>query len=148
METQPGDIVAFDEHLIHGSHGGGHRRQWRVDFIADPRTNREEDLVRRSFAQIFDLKWDGGYDVDRYPSFGDWWQRTHPEWSTRASTIWESSKWREPRRRSCANDATRQAPSALSTGATPLHSCLLADTTLDASFGVVAFAALAFGGTG
>jgi hypothetical protein len=87
LETQPGDIVAFDEHLIHGSNGGGNRRQWRVDFIAAPLTNREEDLVRRSFAQIFDLKWDGGYDVDRYPSFGDWWQRAHPEWSTRLDDL-------------------------------------------------------------
>ena len=87
LETKPGDIVVFDEHLIHGSHGGGHRTQWRVDFIAAPRTDREKDLVRRSFAQIFDPKWDGGYDFDRYRSFDDWWQRTHPEWSSRLAEL-------------------------------------------------------------
>jgi hypothetical protein len=87
LETQPGDIVVFDEHLTHGSRGGRTRRQWRVDFIADPRTDRERDLVRRSFAQIFDPAWDGGYDVDRYPSFGDWWQGTHPDWSARLDEL-------------------------------------------------------------
>src|SRR5690349_16855164 len=28
LETQPGDIVVFDEHVIHGSRGGDVRRQW------------------------------------------------------------------------------------------------------------------------
>jgi hypothetical protein len=87
LETQPGDIVAFDEHLSHGSSGGALRRQWRVDFIADPRTDSETELVRRSFEQIFDPKWDGGYDVDRYPSFGEWWRHRHPEWSSRLADL-------------------------------------------------------------
>jgi hypothetical protein len=87
LETQPGDIVAFDEHLFHGSSGGTRRRQWRVDFVADPRTDAETELVRGSFAQIFDPKWDGGYDVDRYPSFGEWWRYTHPEWSSRLTEL-------------------------------------------------------------
>jgi hypothetical protein len=87
LETQPGDIVVFDEHLVHGSRGGQLRRQWRVDFIADPRTARETELVQRSFAHIFDVKWDGRYDVDRYPSFGDWWQGCHPEWSARLDDL-------------------------------------------------------------
>ena len=29
VETAPGDLVAFDEHLVHGSVGGAIRRQWR-----------------------------------------------------------------------------------------------------------------------
>jgi hypothetical protein len=87
LETEPGDIIVFDEHLTHGSRGGDVRRQWRVDFIADPRTEHETDLVRRSFAQIFDVKWDAGYDVDRYPSFGAWWQRMHQEWSARLDDL-------------------------------------------------------------
>jgi hypothetical protein len=87
LETRPGDIVAFDEHLVHGSRGGAHRRQWRVDFIADPHTDHEAQLVRRSFEQLFDPHWDAGYDVDRYPSFGDWWRRTHRDWSSRLDAL-------------------------------------------------------------
>jgi len=30
VDTEPGDIIAFDEHLLHGSTGGVERRQWRV----------------------------------------------------------------------------------------------------------------------
>jgi len=26
LDTEPGDVIVFDEHLIHGSHGGGERR--------------------------------------------------------------------------------------------------------------------------
>ena len=87
LETQPGDIVAFDEHLTHGSVGGGDRRQWRVDFIADPCNDREEELVRRSFAQVFDIGWDGGYDALRYPSYGEFWQQAHPEWARRLDRL-------------------------------------------------------------
>jgi hypothetical protein len=87
LETQPGDIVVFDEHLDHGSRGGGVRRQWRVDYIADPRTDQETELVRRSFAQIFDVRWEAGYDVERFPSFGEWWRHDHPQWSTRLEEL-------------------------------------------------------------
>lgn len=83
VETEPGDVIAFDEHLAHGSVGGDQRRQWRVDFIADPENPREEALLRLSFAHIFDVSWDGGYDVDRYPSYGDSWQAAHRVWAKR-----------------------------------------------------------------
>jgi Phytanoyl-CoA dioxygenase (PhyH) len=41
--TEPGDVIAFDEHLVHGSKGGRARRQWRADFLADPQNAEEED---------------------------------------------------------------------------------------------------------
>ena len=83
IETEPGDVIVFDEHLMHGSVGGAHRRQWRVDFTADQQDDREELLLLTSFAHIFDVGWDGGYDVDRYPSYGDAWQKAHPQWARR-----------------------------------------------------------------
>ena len=36
LATIPGDVIVFDEHLTHGSDGGAVRRQWHVDFIAEP----------------------------------------------------------------------------------------------------------------
>jgi hypothetical protein len=70
IETEPGDVLVFDEHLWHSSVGGRTRRQWRIDFIGDPETDEEEALARQYFAQIFSVGWNGGYDVDRFPSYG------------------------------------------------------------------------------
>jgi hypothetical protein len=83
IATTPGDIIIFDEHLWHSSIGGHNRRQWRVDFIADPVSADEEATVRAYFARIFPPEWDGGYDVDRYPSFGVHWQRSGRPWIDR-----------------------------------------------------------------
>ncbi len=71
--TEPGDVIAFDEHLLHGSAGGTNRRQWRVDYVRDPVGFDEGAKVRSYFANIFPPDWDGGYDVDRYPSYGPDW---------------------------------------------------------------------------
>jgi hypothetical protein len=73
LETEPGDVIAFDEHLYHASAGGGVRRQWRVDYLRDPRSPAEEAAVRAFLGRIFPPDWDGGYDVDRFPSFGPGW---------------------------------------------------------------------------
>ena len=70
VETEPGDVLVFDEHLWHSSIGGQVRRQWRIDVICNPDTSEEEALAREYLAQIFRVGWDGGYDVDRYPSYG------------------------------------------------------------------------------
>jgi hypothetical protein len=71
--TDPGDIVVFDEHLLHASAGGNPRRQWRVDFVLDLRDAAGEARLQAYFARIFPPDWDGGYDVDEHPSYGaDW----------------------------------------------------------------------------
>ena len=75
IETEPGDLIVFDEHLAHGSTGGTERRQWRVDFVPDPMGDDETAPVRGYFARIFDPGWDGGYDAERYPSYGTFWQQ-------------------------------------------------------------------------
>ncbi|MDQ1383934.1 MAG: hypothetical protein QOG65_1313 [Actinomycetota bacterium] len=80
VETEPGDVIALDEHLLHGSAGGSDRRQWRVDFVVDPVEAAETARVREYFSLIFPLDWDGGYDVDRYPSYGAYWRSTNRPW--------------------------------------------------------------------
>jgi hypothetical protein len=71
--SEPGDIIVFDEHLFHASFGGQPRRQWRVDFIADPATAEAEEQARVYFRELYCPDWDGGYDVDLYPSYGSDW---------------------------------------------------------------------------
>ena len=71
VETDPGDAIVFDEHLLHGSTGGGVRRQWRADFVVDPGDAGEESAVRAWFAESLpDEAADPGYAADRYPSYG------------------------------------------------------------------------------
>ncbi len=84
IETEPGDVIVFDEHIIHGSTGGGERCQWRVDFVIDPLGPDEEELVKANFEQIFlDVRREGGYDARRYPSYGPYWQSLERPWSNR-----------------------------------------------------------------
>jgi hypothetical protein len=78
VATKPGDVIVFDEHLEHGSLGGGVRRQWRVDYVADPATEEEFSQVRSYFARIYEVGWDGGYDVDRYPNYDAHWHMNSP----------------------------------------------------------------------
>jgi hypothetical protein len=74
LETEPGDVIAFDEHLFHASFGGGIRRQWRVDYICNPASDEAEDQAKAYFRELYRPDWDGGYDVDRYPSYGSDWR--------------------------------------------------------------------------
>lgn len=83
IETEPGDVLVFDEHLWHSSVGGRMRRQWRIDFIADPENAEEEALTRQYIDQIFQVGWDGGYDVDRFPSYGSYLQEAGLPWVDR-----------------------------------------------------------------
>lgn len=76
LETVPGDVIVFDEHLLHASSDGGVRHQWRVDYAAKPATAGDHDLLRRYFAAMFSPEWDGGYDVDAYATYGPHWRRS------------------------------------------------------------------------
>lgn len=73
VTTEPGDVIVFDEHLYHASSGGTTRRQWRADYLEDPVGAAAESHTRAYFADIFPREWDGGYDVDRFASYGDDW---------------------------------------------------------------------------
>ncbi len=84
IDTQPGDVVAFDEHLVHGSHGGTERRQWRADFVVDPNGAAEEAQVKAYFGHIFpDRQGQAPYDATRYPSYGPYWQSLDRPWTAR-----------------------------------------------------------------
>ena len=72
--TEPGDVIAFDEHLFHASFGGGTRLQWRADYVRDPEGAEAESQTKSYFESIYPHDWDGGYDVDRYPSYGPDWR--------------------------------------------------------------------------
>ena len=50
-----------------------------LDFVIAPVGAEAEELTRSYFAHIYSTDWDGGYDVDRYPSYGpDWRDSTRP----------------------------------------------------------------------
>ncbi len=101
VTTMPGDIIVMDEHLLHASVGGTIRRQWRVDFVADEPPHSEEphshaadtndpdksDVLRRYFAGQYSAGWDGGYDVDLFPSYGPDWRTLYPHWSERLCAL-------------------------------------------------------------
>jgi len=76
IRTEPGDVIALDEHLYHASIGGVVRRQWRTDFVVDPPGAEAEAQTKSYYAGIFPPEWDGGYDVDRYPSYGPDWRQS------------------------------------------------------------------------
>jgi hypothetical protein len=77
--TEPGDLILLNEHLLHASFGGGIRRQWRVDFVQAPVDADTERITQSYFADIYPPDWDGGYDVDRYPTYGpDWRNSSRP----------------------------------------------------------------------
>jgi phytanoyl-CoA dioxygenase PhyH len=80
LATEPGDVIVLDEHLVHGSHGGGERRQWRVDFFATPVDGHGLALARAYVAATFPPDWDGGYDAVAYPSFGPHWRALDRPW--------------------------------------------------------------------
>ncbi|HET8620568.1 MAG TPA: phytanoyl-CoA dioxygenase family protein [Acidimicrobiales bacterium] len=78
LDTEPGDVIVLDEHLLHASEGGRVRRQWRCDFVARPAGAGDEAVVRAYYAAMFSPEWDGGYDVDAFPTYGEHWRRVCP----------------------------------------------------------------------
>jgi hypothetical protein len=85
LATRPGDAIVFDERLYHASSGGSTRRQWRVDFVAD--IADDVDAIRRYYASQYVPGWDGGYDVDLYPSYGTTWRTLNPHWNERLADV-------------------------------------------------------------
>ncbi|MCY1055624.1 phytanoyl-CoA dioxygenase family protein [Nannocystis sp. SCPEA4] len=85
LPSAPGDAIVFDERLYHASAGGQRRRQWRIDFVADAPDG--DDELRRYFAGQHPPAWDGGYDVDRFPSYGACWRALDPRWDIRLEQL-------------------------------------------------------------
>lgn len=74
LDTEPGDMIVFDEHLFHASSGGGVRRQWRADYLRVPVDAAAERETRSYFKDLYAPDWDGRYDAERYPSYGAAWR--------------------------------------------------------------------------
>jgi hypothetical protein len=72
-------MILLDEHVFHASFGGGTRRQWRVDYLKAPVDGESEYRTRSYFESLYAPDWDGGYDVDRYPSYGPDWRNSRRE---------------------------------------------------------------------
>ena len=120
IETEPGDVVVFDEHLIHGSAGGSQRRQWRVDFVADPRDRAEEARVDDYFAEIFpEVQRDPGYDADLYPSYGAHWQAMNRPWTGRLRDLGVYERAGGARTRRTRRASHRQLRGTLAGGQRP-----------------------------
>ena len=45
-----------------------------MDYVSDPADAGAETNTIEYFARIFPPDWDGGYDIDRYPSYGPDWR--------------------------------------------------------------------------
>jgi hypothetical protein len=76
VATDPGDVILMNEHVFHAAFGGGLRRQWRVDYLGVPVGVEESILTKSYFDSLYEREWDGGYDVDRFPSYGPEWRRS------------------------------------------------------------------------
>lgn len=76
VATDPGDVILMDEHVLHAAFGGSVRRQWRVDYLGVPVSVEESILTKSYFDRLYEREWDGGYDVDRFPSYGPEWRRS------------------------------------------------------------------------
>jgi hypothetical protein len=73
LETSPGDVIAFDLHLLHSSAGRDRRLAWTIEYLpwpglGDPdRLHAVRDLVVD--AVEFD---DEGFDQQRWPAWREW----------------------------------------------------------------------------
>jgi hypothetical protein len=70
IASRPGDVIVFDEHLWHASHGGRNRHQWSAAFVLDPQCAEEEWAVRRYLASQFIAGMALDYDPTHYPWYG------------------------------------------------------------------------------
>jgi 2-succinyl-6-hydroxy-2,4-cyclohexadiene-1-carboxylate synthase len=86
LATQPGDVLVFDEHVQHASFGGRNRLQWSATYVADAGTN--DGAIVRYLASQFGVGCDTGYDVSRYPYYGEHFRRTFPAaWVARLEAL-------------------------------------------------------------
>jgi hypothetical protein len=86
IETEPGDVIAFDPRLHHASIHGRDRRQWTVTFYGDPSTPEEAAEISAALAD--DVADDygswGEYDPRRYPFYD-------PEWVATTEQTWRGA---------------------------------------------------------
>jgi hypothetical protein len=73
LDTEPGDVIAFDVHLWHASTGGHRRLAWTIEYLPWPGLGDQERMrVTRELiadAAEFDGQSD---DCDRWPVWREW----------------------------------------------------------------------------
>jgi hypothetical protein len=75
IDTEPGDVIAFDANLLHSSVGGDRRTAWAVYYFADPilDSNRQSQIVRDAILHIGNYG-DRGFDNAKWPVWREWAQ--------------------------------------------------------------------------
>jgi hypothetical protein len=73
LDTEPGDVIAFDVHLYHSSAGGHDRLAWSVEYLPWPGPG-DPDLARTTQELIVDAaEFDHEpYDRDQWPTWREW----------------------------------------------------------------------------
>ncbi len=68
LETEPGDVIAFDVHLYHSSAGGDQRLAWTIEYLPWPGLGDPERFLVVDTVD-FDHQ---GYDRQRWPTWREW----------------------------------------------------------------------------
>jgi len=84
VATRPGDIVAFDARVVHGSFGGATRLRYNLLYQVDPQTDEEVAAHRATLAEWTPIEAHPG--AARYPLYRDW-LRNGPRNPRRAAVI-------------------------------------------------------------
>ncbi|HWI05166.1 MAG TPA: phytanoyl-CoA dioxygenase family protein, partial [Acidimicrobiales bacterium] len=73
LQTEPGDVVAFDGELFHSSEGGHDRLGWTIEYRPWPGPGDRDlmALVRDSIVDAVDQDHQQ-YDRDRWPTWREW----------------------------------------------------------------------------
>ena len=73
VATNPGDVIAFDLHLLHCSVGGARRVAWSVECLPWPGLRKPDrcEAVRALVADAVDVD-AGRYDTSRWPPWRAW----------------------------------------------------------------------------
>lgn len=70
LETEPGDVIAFDRHLFHASRGGSNRLAWTVEYLTWPGIGDRArmEAVRRALVDAVGHD----HDAERWPTWREW----------------------------------------------------------------------------
>jgi len=73
LETEPGDVIAFNVHLFHSSVGGHNRLAWSIEYLPWPGLGDADRMaiVRRSVIDTVGYDHEG-YDRDQWPTWREW----------------------------------------------------------------------------
>ena len=65
LETEPGDVIAFDAHLAHRSAGGEKRLAWTIEYFSWSGGTEHRRRLRDAMNDV-------SYDADRWPAWTEW----------------------------------------------------------------------------